>query len=390
MRSLGVFAISNIFVCFWTLTTTLFFTLTTVAFHAYPTGDVKARLCEEEEENLAESEIQTADILIPRIIFAAHPSTDSPSFTSSFVPRHSFTSRATLRNRMLSPSDTVASNLWRTYLEHSAFVLPRPNNNTSSVTPSSSPQYSLRRSDNGDTSELPYLTKDRTESASDFPLLSSPVISLTGSGLDSNLLATMLYYDGDSDDETDASTSVESAEFQAMVVCPTPGIPRSSSRPVLQLQIVSGATDVEPSSPSPVDSGYGSRPDTPFLEKDTEPKALDDVSTCGDSLLSAQNVPTENDALSADLKLLHHAAPAKHVANQGPTLPQIVLFDEQGRVIDRALGDQRTNSGWPISQVEDESPYGGLAYEFEQDETTVTPAAVASSNSAILDRAFLS
>ncbi|KAG8723401.1 hypothetical protein FRC09_003467 [Ceratobasidium sp. 395] len=361
MRSLGMFAISNILACFWTLTTTLFFTITTAAFGAYPTGDVKARLCEE-EENSAESNIDTADLLIPHIVFAAHSLTGSPSFTSTVSP-HSFTSRLTLRNRMLSPSDTVASNLWRTYLEHDAFVPLGPKKSEPPVAPSGSPspRNPLRSDDNGDVSELPYLTKDHTESVPDSPLSSPRGIASTSSSFDSNLLATMLYYGSDSDDETATSASVESVDSEAMVVCPTPKILRSSSRPVLGLQITCDVTDVEPSSPSPVDSGYGSRPDTPFVEKETEPKPLEDVSTCGGSFFSTQNVPTEDDASTADLKLLRHAAPAKNVANQGPTLPQIVLFDEQGRVIDHALGDQHTDSSKSISfDFESESAYGGL------------------------------
>ncbi|QRV88796.1 hypothetical protein RhiJN_16814 [Ceratobasidium sp. AG-Ba] len=264
---------------------------------------------------------------------------------------------------MISPADTIASTLWRTHRGHGAFV-PHPTREKAlpavAHLGSLASQTRLRGDHNSGTSELPYLTKDCMESPTDCPPPPSPGIFSSGSGLASNFFSSMLFYDSDSDDETAANTSVESVGSQAIISHPTPKIPWPSSRPVLHVEITPrSSTDSESSSPSPVDSGYASRPDTPFLEKDVGSKTLDVAPTYTEnSRFSPENIPTENDASSAGLKLVHHAACAKEIGIQGPTLPQIVLVDEQGRVVDRALGDVSRSAG--LDTYDDESPYGGL------------------------------
>jgi hypothetical protein len=396
---MGLAAFPTALVSFWTLITTLFFTIATAAFGAIiPIDDVEAAW---NNEHTTESDIATANVIIPRIVFTPCPSADIPSFTTSFAPRPSSTSPLTRRSRMISPTDTMASNLWRAHVEYGAFVPPvAPKHALSLVTRfGSSSQNPLFSGDNSDASELPYLSTDHVESRTDSP--SSTGGSSLDSSFDSALLAAALFDDSDSDDES----SVESFNSQLSVFSPTPKMPRSSSRPLLQLQIGSTSENVEPSTPSPVDSGYGSRPDTPFIDKDTESKALEAASFRVEesSFISTENIPADASLadVTSSLKLFHHVAPVKSAATQGPILPQIVLFDEEGRVIDAAIDDQRADFFKSIVfNAEDvDSPYGGLMPISEVEH--LAPCAIAphvpgnvstkrSAAGADLDRAFLS
>ncbi|KAF8757702.1 hypothetical protein RHS01_03334 [Rhizoctonia solani] len=248
---------------------------------------------------------------------------------------------------MISPGDTMATRLWRAHLEYTSTsrldskqnalnFLPRPV--LSVGTPSS------HEDSNNDTSELPYLCTEPVETNST-EFIGLPSGDSFGSEIDGAVLMAML--SGDSD-----STSEDTEEWV-------------HSRPILQINPISIAGNIVLSAPSPVDSGYGSRPETPSTDgcggygsDGSAWSPVDDTSSISDD---SSNTHT----LFSDAKYWDHVADAKTAipAFQGPVIPRIVLSDEEGRVIETtfdSLFEKPSQLKAPVANQDVDSPYGGL------------------------------
>ncbi|ELU43490.1 hypothetical protein AG1IA_02471 [Rhizoctonia solani AG-1 IA] len=285
---------------------------------------------------------------------------------------------------MISPGDTMATRLWRAHLEYTSTsrldskqnalnFLPRPV--LSVGTPSS------HEDSNNDTSELPYLCTEPVETNST-EFIGLPSGDSFGSEIDGAVLMAML--SGDSD-----STFEDTEEWV-------------HSRPILQINPISIAGNIVLSAPSPVDSGYGSRPETPSTDgcggygsDGSAWSPVDDTSSISDD---SSNTHT----LFSDAKYWDHVADAKTAipAFQGPVIPRIVLSDEEGRVIETtfdSLFEKPSQLKAPVANQDVDSPYGGLMSPTldviePAASATYTPITSKIRNSAfgaVLDRAFV-
>ncbi|KAF8603810.1 hypothetical protein BDV93DRAFT_125426 [Ceratobasidium sp. AG-I] len=311
---------------------------------------------------------------------------------------------------MFSPADTIASNLWHSlvrYGNRSAPAEPQCARPTV-VRPDSPAQDSLfgDNNNNNDASELPYLCVDLEESEADSPTSSEGDTSVDR--FDRRLLSSLLFDDSDSDDDSTIASSIESLRSQDIDVCPTPRLSHSSSRPILKLETASYIVDVELSSPSPVDSGYGSRPDTPFVEKDSVSKRVEAPSSTSSPfdecspIVFSQNPAVADSPEEALASPGNHILGAKTVANvtQGHVIPRIVLTDEANRMVDLTYDDEE----FKFTEEPADSPYGGLMSIVEEEHAVPvlpTPAPALSRVSsnmkiqsiaagAVVDRAFVS
>lgn len=333
--------------------------------------------------------------LEPLAILAFSSSTSILLFTTTVGFYHTHVALSHTHRKMISSNDMMASNLWRVNSElaspppfkHGHPTLP------STVRPVSPAQFSLSSNDdNNDISELPYLSTEPIESRANVslpPPMADPSID---SKINGTLLATLF------GDNHRGATSIRSIGFEGTAI---PSV-RKPSRPVLVIDLVSRSDYPEPSTPSPVDSGYGSRPDTPFVDKNGGSKVEANWSPVDDlSSLSDESIST-HEALS-DGKYAHmYPGYAKtNGPDQGLAIPRIILSDEDGRVSDAVFDDQC--EGWisspPFAFDEDiDGPYGGLMPSVASDCTEFTvpiPCVRAdskvrsSATGAVLDRAFV-
>lgn len=402
---MGVFGlVQGVVLGFWTLITSHFSTTATVI------DDVESGTWEQEASyTTVASDEETAYAPIPHILFTSPSSVRFHSYTSAISLCRTHVASPALRKRMFSPTtDTVASNLWRSlvrYGNRSAFTEPQ-RAQPAVVRPFSPAQDSLFGDNNNsnDASELPYLCVDLEDSEADSPTSSEGDSSLDR--FDRRLLSSLLFEDSDSDDDSTIASSIESLRSQDDV-CPAPRMPHSS-RPILKLETSSYAVDVESSSPSPVDSGYGSRPDTPFIEKDAVtkmPEALSPESSPLDEcspIVFSQNPAVAASPEETHASLADRVLGAKPVANvaQGHIIPRIVLTDEVGRMVDLTYDAEELNH----AEDPTDSAYGGLMSVVEEEYVAPLVLAPAPTSSrvpanmkmkdvaagAVVDRVFVS
>ncbi|CEL61908.1 hypothetical protein RSOLAG1IB_04658 [Rhizoctonia solani AG-1 IB] len=286
---------------------------------------------------------------------------------------------------MISPDDTMAARLWFTHLDYTnTSRSERKQTALNSVSRPVSPigKSSSQDDNDEDTSELPYLCTEPAE-AKGIGFIDLPSGDSFGSEIDSAALMAMLSGVNE--------TAVEVTEH------------RGYSRPVLHITPISATGNMARSTPSPVDSGYGSRPDTPLTDAcggygsdESAWSPVDDTSSISDDSSNTHTLLSQ----FSDEKYWHHVTDAKAAipAPQGPIIPRIVLSDEEGRVVEFSFNNLSGGISQPVDQDAD-SPYGGLMFLAAPEHVgSVSPTVYAPATSnirnsafgAVLDRAFVS
>ncbi|KAJ1306721.1 hypothetical protein OPQ81_007710 [Rhizoctonia solani] len=249
---------------------------------------------------------------------------------------------------MISTDDSMAASLWRAHLGYAstscleskktAFSLRQP---LSSVVTSSPSDDS-----SNDTSELPYLCTEPVESKS-IDCTSLSTLSSMDPNIDNALLMAMLTGDNFATEATGRSVN---------------------SGPILYIDPISIKANMVLSAPSPVDSGYGSRPDTPIFDicggyalDESSWSPVDDTSSISDESSNTHILPEG----FSDAKYWNYVTDAKAASPvpQGPVIPRIVLSDEEGRVVEATIDDPFCvfTQSKPTAVDEDaDGPYGGL------------------------------
>ncbi|CAE6417555.1 unnamed protein product [Rhizoctonia solani] len=290
---------------------------------------------------------------------------------------------------MISPDDTMVARLWCTHLEYTSTSRLEPKETALNLLPR--PVLSVGTSsshddNNDDTSELPYLCTEPVE-AKGMGFIDLPSGDSFGLEIDSAVLMAMLSGADDS--------AVEVTGNQV------------HSRPVLHINPTSITGNIVLSTPSPVDSGYGSRPDTPLADvcggygsDESVWSPVDDMSSISDD---SSNTHTLFDQIS-DAKYWHHVTDAKTTipSPQGPIVPRIVLSDEEGRIVEVTINNLSEGGSQQRASPDDQdtdSPYGGLMLLATLDNVApVSPVVCSpaiskirnSASGAVLDRAFVS
>ncbi|CAE6452260.1 unnamed protein product [Rhizoctonia solani] len=250
--------------------------------------------------------------------------------------------------------------------------------------PASSVQVSSN-DDSSDDTELPYLCTEPAE-IKGIAYTPLPVVDTFGPEIDSALLMAMLSGD---------DVAVETIEHSV------------SSRPTLYINTTPIVGSLVLSAPSPVDSGYGSRPDTPLVDTcegygsdESTWSPVDDTSSISDE---SSNTHMLFEGFS-DAKYWNHVTDAKATspASQGPVIPRIVLSDEEGRVVEATIDGQFGVFSRPEPSTVDQdadSPYGGLmSFAAPGDLEPASPVSCvspvsklrSSATGAVPDRAFVS
>ncbi|CAE7222890.1 unnamed protein product [Rhizoctonia solani] len=284
---------------------------------------------------------------------------------------------------MISSGDTMAGSLWRARLEYANTPCLKSKQTAPPLFPQLASTFAASGGNNSnEVSELPYLNTDLVETKGiDYTSLSTG--DSLGSEVDTEFLMDML-----SGDDT--------------------GIGHSGhSRPVLYINPVSLMGNPVLSAPSPVDSGYGSRPSTPSVDTcggygsdESTWSPVDDTSSISDESSNTHMLPEG----FSDAKYWNLVTDAKAFspAPQGPVIPRIVLSDEEGRVVQAIIVDQFEGVPLPEPSSADEdadSPYGGLMssvtpenFEPTSPVSCVSPVSNLrhSATGAVLDRAFVS
>ncbi|CAE6516120.1 unnamed protein product [Rhizoctonia solani] len=277
---------------------------------------------------------------------------------------------------MISSGDTMAGSLWHARLEYA---------NTSCLESKQTTQLqsSIEVSpSNNDVSELPYLCTDLVETKG-VEYASLPTMDSLDSDIDTAFLLAMLSGD---------DTGIEGMEYS---VC---------SRPVLYINPVSLVGDMVLSAPSPVDSGYGSRPATPSVETCGEYESDESSWSPADDTFSLSDESSNTHTPFSDANYWNHVTDAKVAspAPQGPVIPRIILSDPEGRVAEVAIDDQFDAISLLESSPVDEdadSPYGGLmslAAPGDPEPASLVSCVYPVSNlrhsatGTVLDRAFVS
>ncbi|KAG8763290.1 hypothetical protein FRC11_004866 [Ceratobasidium sp. 423] len=287
---------------------------------------------------------------------------------------------------MILSEDTMAASLWRAHFEYANTSCSGSKQTASSLHPR--PASSVEVSSNDDSSndtELPYLYTEPTGTKG-IEYTSVPIIDTFGPEIDSASLMAMLSGD---------DAAVETIEHSV------------SSRPTLYINPISIMGNMVLSAPSPVDSDYGSRPDTPSVEMcggygsdESTWSPVDDTSSISEE---SSNTHMLFEGFS-DAKYWNHVTDAKatNPASQGPVIPRIVLSDEEGRVVEATIDDQFGVFSRPGPSTVDQdadSPYGGLMsfaapgdLEPAPPVSCVSPVSKlrSSATGTVLDRAFVS
>ncbi|CUA78218.1 hypothetical protein RSOLAG22IIIB_02837 [Rhizoctonia solani] len=282
---------------------------------------------------------------------------------------------------MILSGDTMSGSLWRARLEYANTSCTESRQTALSLVQRLAPSVGVSPSrNNNDVSELPYLCTDLVEGKGN-EYTSFPTVDSLNPDVETAYLMAVLSGDDD---------GTESIEH---------------SRPVLYIKPFSLVGDMKLSAPSPVDSGYGSRPSTPsvgtcagYESDESNWSPADDTFSISDESSNTHMLPEG----FSDAKY-HHVSDAKapNPAPQGPVIPRIILSDEEGRVVEATIDDQFEGvflSEFSSVDEDADSPYGGLmSLATPENLEPLFPASCTSpvsnirhsATGAVLDRAFV-